>query len=119
MFDFSPSGIKILKPNIMSDYQEQRSQSSIQAPPPNYLVWAILTTIFCCLPLGVVSIVFAAQVNSRWHSGDIEGARLYSKNAKLWAWIAFGVGIAGVLIWSLLAILGVITGLGTGILESW
>ncbi|WP_010343070.1 CD225/dispanin family protein, partial [Xanthomonas sacchari] len=24
----------------------------------NNLVWAILTTLFCCLPLGIVSIVY-------------------------------------------------------------
>jgi hypothetical protein len=27
---------------------------------PNHLVWAILATLFCCLPLGIVSIVYAA-----------------------------------------------------------
>ena len=36
------------------------------APPPNHLVWAILSTLFCCLPLGIASIVFAAQVNSKY-----------------------------------------------------
>ncbi len=40
-------------------------------PPPNYLVWAILCTIFCCLPLGIASIVFAAQVNGKYAGGDI------------------------------------------------
>ena len=69
-------------------------QINPQSPPPNYLVWAILSTILCCLPFGVVSIVFAAQVNSKWVAGDYDGARNSSKNAKLWAWIAFAVGIA-------------------------
>ena len=31
---------------------------------PNYLVQAILVTICCCLPAGIVAIVFAAQVPS-------------------------------------------------------
>jgi len=52
-------------------------------PPPNYLVFAILATIFCCQILGIVSIVFAAQVNSKWNSGDTQGALIASKNAKL------------------------------------
>ena len=62
-------------------------------PPPhveNYLVPAILVTIFCCLPFGIVSIVFAAQVNGRLEAGDIEGARRASASAKMWAWISFG-----------------------------
>ncbi|MFI0355839.1 CD225/dispanin family protein [Actinomadura sp. 9N407] len=62
-------------------------------PPPNNLVWAILTTIFCCLPAGVVSIVFAAQVNSKWQAGDYQGAMSASKNAKTWAIVAAVAGL--------------------------
>ena len=79
----------------MNDQQLQQPQ----APPPNYLVWAILTTIFCCLPFGIVSIIFAAQVNSKWIAGDYDGARNSSKNAKTWAWVSFAVGIAGIVIY--------------------
>lgn len=71
-------------------------------PPPNYLVWAILTTIFCCLPLGVVSIVFAAQVNSKFTAGDVLGAQESSRKAKLWAiWSA----VAGVVFISIYVVL--------------
>ena len=51
-------------------------------PPPNYLVWAILSTILCFLPLGIVSIVFSAQVNSKWAAGDVAGAQRASDLAK-------------------------------------
>jgi len=54
-------------------------------PPPNHLVWAVLSTVFCCLPFGVVSIVFAARVNSRWAAGDVAGARDAARKAQLWA----------------------------------
>ena len=66
------------------------------APPPNHLVWAILSTLFCCLPLGIASIVFAAQVNSKFAAGDLAGAQDSSEKARkfaLWATIA-GVVIA-------------------------
>lgn len=66
------------------------------SPPPNHLVWAILSTLFCCLPLGIVSIVFAAQVNSKWNSGDAAGAHEASDKARkfaLWSTIV-GVVIA-------------------------
>ena len=88
-----------------------------QTPPPNYLVFAILTTFFCCQILGIVSIVFAAQVNSRWASGDIEGAMNASKNAKLWAWVAFASGAIIALVFTLLAIFGVFAGLAFGEFE--
>jgi len=91
----------------MNDQQLHQQQS----PPPNYLVFAILTTIFCCQILGIVSIVFAAQVNSKWHSGDIQGAIDASKNAKLWAWIAFGSGLIIAVVFTLLAIFGALAGI--------
>jgi type IV pilus assembly protein PilA len=60
---------------------------------PNYLVYAILTTIFCCLPTGIVAIVFSAQVNGKLQAGDLAGAQKASKNAKTWCWLSFGFGI--------------------------
>lgn len=91
---------------------EQNTQQ--QAAPPNYLVFAILVTIFCCQILGIVSIVFAAQVNSKWQAGDVEGAINASKNAKLWAWIGLASGIAVGLLFALLSIFGVLAGLSFG-----
>lgn len=85
-----------------------------QAPPPNYLVFAILVTLFCGKIFGIISIVFAAQVNSKWNAGDYEGALNASKNAKLWAWISFAVGIAVVLIGVLLSVFGILAGLSLG-----
>ena len=49
---------------------------------PNHLVWAILSTLFCCLPLGIVSIVFAAQVNGKLAVGDMAGAQEASDKKK-------------------------------------
>src|SRR6188508_172852 len=77
-------------------------------PPPNYLVWAILATIFCCLPLGIPAIVFASQVNSKWQTGDFSGAQEASRKAKqfsLWSTIA-GV-VVGVL-YALLIVAGAV-----------
>ena len=61
--------------------------------PQNYLVQSILVTLCCCLPLGIVAIVYAAQVDSKWNAGDHQGAIMASKNAYKWSWIAFGLGI--------------------------
>lgn len=66
---------------------------------PNYLVQSILVTLCCCLPLGVVAIIFAAQVNSKLAAGDVAGARDASSKAKLFCWIAFGIGVVAWIIW--------------------
>ena len=60
---------------------------------PNYLIPAIISAI-CCLPLGVVSIIFAAQVNGKVAAGDTAGALNSSKKAKMFSYIAIGLGIA-------------------------
>lgn len=76
-------------------------------PPPNYLVWAILSTLLCCLPLGVASIVYAAQVNSKWTMGDYAGAQDSSQKAKKFAiWSA----IAGVVVGGLYLVLMIVSG---------
>ncbi|MBE2212332.1 MAG: CD225/dispanin family protein [Opitutaceae bacterium] len=63
--------------------------------PANNLVWAILTTLFCCLPAGVVAIVYAAQVDSKWTAGDRAGAESAAKNARMWSLISAGIGLVG------------------------
>jgi hypothetical protein len=76
----------------------------------NYLVPAILVTIFCCLPLGIPAIVYAAQVNTKIAAGDIAGAQKSSSSAKMWTWIAFGCGLVGTILYLGLVILGALSG---------
>jgi hypothetical protein len=65
---------------------------------PNYLVHSIVVTLCCCMPLGVVGIIFAAQVNSKLAAGDIVGAQEASNKAKLFCLIGAGVGILGLIV---------------------
>ena len=73
-------------------------------PPPNNLIFAILATVFCCLPLGVVSIVYAAQVNSKWAMGDAVGANESARKARQFAMYSVILGvIVGVVYFGLTA----------------
>ena len=63
------------------------------AKPDNYLVWAILTTIFCCLPFGIVAIVKSTKVDGLWASGQYPAAEIASAEAKRWSIIAAVVGL--------------------------
>jgi hypothetical protein len=60
---------------------------------PNYLVHAIVVTLCCCLPLGVVGLIYASQVNTKLAMGDVAGAQRASKRAKTWTLVAFILGI--------------------------
>ena len=78
-------------------------------PPPNYLAQAILCTLFCCMPFGVVAIVFAAQVNGKFAAGDVAGAANASRQAKMWATVAFLCGLVVVGLWIVTAVIGAAT----------
>lgn len=63
-----------------------------QPQPDNYLVWAILSTVMCCLPAGIVSIVYSSKVSGLWAQGRYGEAQAASANAKKWAIISAIVG---------------------------
>ena len=85
-------------------------------PPPatdattsvsNYLIPAIIS-LFCCLPLGIVAVIFAAQVNGKVQTGDIAGAQNSAKKAKMFSFIAIGLGLAAIIFYVLFwVVLGV------------
>ncbi len=60
----------------------------------NHLVLAILTTLFCCLPFGIVSIVYAIQVNSALAARNYELAKINSEKAKYWGMVSLWIGLA-------------------------
>jgi hypothetical protein len=64
-------------------------------PPtvPSHMVWAVLSTILCCLPFGIVAIIYAAQVNTLVFRGDITGAMRASRTARNWVLATIGVGV--------------------------
>ena len=76
--------------------QSPRQAGGIPACPPNYLVWAILSTICCCTPVGIVAIVYTSQVMSRYNRGDYAGALMASQRAQLWLILAFVLGLIAV-----------------------
>ena len=58
-----------------------------QMPPvpvqiPNYMAQAVLVTLLCCLPIGIVGIFKANGINKKIAAGDIAGALADSKANK-------------------------------------
>ena len=94
-------------PNYGSNQSQPQSQNYYQqnTPPPQtdifrsnnmpktWLAESILATLFCCLPFGIAGIVNASKVESRYNSGDTEGAIRASDEAKKWTMISFWIGV--------------------------
>lgn len=83
-------------------------------PPDNNLVWAILCTVLCCLPLGIVAIIKSTSVNTHWAQGNYEAAQKAADDAKkfsIWGAVIALIGIVVyVLFFVLLGIGGVFAG---------
>ncbi|WP_240274314.1 CD225/dispanin family protein [Mycobacterium ulcerans] len=79
--------------------------------PDNYLVWSILVTLFCCLPLGIVAIVKSTQVSGLWAQGRYAEAQAAADSAKKFTmWSA----IAGIIVFVICGILMAVGALNAG-----
>ena len=94
-------------------YQPNYAQGQRPPKPDNHLVWAIVSTIFCCLPLGIVSIVYSSKVDGQYNAGDYAGAQDSANKAKKFAmWAAISCVIIVVLCLLLEVVAGVFGALG-------
>ena len=82
-----------------------------RANVPNHLVKSILVTLFCngCgigFILGIIAIIFAAQVDGKVARGDVTGARSASNTANLCSniaiWLTVGSVVLGLMFYLLL-----------------
>ena len=78
---------------------------------PNNLVLAILSTVFCCLPLGIVAIIQATKVNGFVAQGNFAAAQEASAKAKKFA-------IIGIVIGLVVYVIAIITGVAFGLLSN-
>ncbi|MDO4320256.1 MAG: CD225/dispanin family protein [Bacteroidales bacterium] len=76
--------------------------------PDSYLVWAILTTVLCCLPFGIVAIVYASKVDGLWSGGRYQEAEDASRKAKTWSITAAVSSVVFVLIYLAIVFLGIV-----------
>jgi uncharacterized BrkB/YihY/UPF0761 family membrane protein len=73
---------------------------------PNHMLFAVLVTMFCFLPTGIIAIVNATQVNNKLAVGDIAGAQQASKNVQMWCLISVGLGLVMFVGFALLFLFG-------------
>jgi predicted secreted protein len=78
--------------------------------PNNYLVWSILVTLFCCLPLGIVAIVKSSQVNGLWAQGQYAEAQASADSAKKFVIWSVVIGLVVGIIYAIIAIAGGLAG---------
>lgn len=95
-----------LPPSIPAEIEEEDDHSMASYPrverveqpaeeqcPPTNLVWAILSTILCFTIFGIIAIVYAAKVSSRYRIGDIATAKKFSDRAAMWSILSITIGV--------------------------
>lgn len=70
------------------------------------LVPAILVTILCCVPLGIVAIVYAASVSDLLAAGKIEAAEKAAKRSKNWSLAGLICGLLIYFVYILFVVFG-------------
>lgn len=98
--------------NTYTDYNANNGAYGQPQKPINgttYLVFAIISTLLCCLPLGIVAIVYASKINSLQRSGDYAGAQNAAKKAKMFTIIGT---VAALVVSIFYIIFAVVIGIG-------
>lgn len=67
--------------------------SGSATPPKNWLLESILVTLFCCLPFGILAIIYSTKVDTLWASGQYEAAERASRDAGRWVKITAVLGV--------------------------
>jgi hypothetical protein len=69
-------------------------------PPATHLVWAILVCLFCCMPFGIIAVVYAAMAQANIESKDYRAA---ARNAdRAMPWILLGMLLSAIALFAIL-----------------
>ena len=98
--------------NFQNQVQGNPYGPQMPQKPDNYLVWAILSTLLCCLPFGIVAIVKSSKVDTLWYAGNHGEAIQASNDAKKWSIISAVVGLVGGLLYVIFYVILVAIGVG-------
>ena len=75
--------------------EEIEANKDKAVPPLSMIGYAWLVTIFCCLPTGIVALIFAYKSKNAWNKGENELSHELNRKAKMWTGISFFIGIIG------------------------
>ncbi len=91
------------QPGYQQPYGPQAGfQSASGIPPKSWLVESILVLIFCCLPFGIVGVVYASKVSGLYAAGRYAEAEQASQDAGKWTKLGFFLGLGFILLYFIL-----------------
>lgn len=98
------SGDDASRPSVISGPAKRPGPNSWLAP-------AVVATLCCFAPTGIVALYFAAQVNLLWDNGDRQAAATRARQARTWV-------LVSVVLWVVAMVILVTTGRFGRLLEA-
>ena len=101
--------VQVEEPVIVSEetmvIAEKEENPTINQPcPESNLIWAILCSAMCCVPLGVVAIFKASSVDKVWHQGKYDEAQKAANDAKKFSIIGAACSAVFVVLYIILVV---------------
>lgn len=84
---------------------------SVRPGPNTWLVPAVIATLCCFAPTGVIAVFFAARVGVLWDRGEFAAARDTARVARLWV-------VVSIVLWAVALVILVASGRAGRLLES-
>ena len=86
---------------------EQKEQKPFK--PNSNMALAILTTVLCCVPLGVYAITLANKIDTLYYYREYQKAEMAAQDAKKWSIIGMTIGFITWIVY-IIIVLGIIGG---------
>lgn len=77
--------------------------------PNSNMALAILTTVLCCVPLGVYAIILANRVDTLYYEGEYEKAEMTAQDVKKWSIVGMVVSAIAIFIYFVVLIIALIS----------
>lgn len=93
---------------VSAQQTAQTYQQPQQQPmkPDSNMILAILSTLFCCLPMGVAATISASKVDKLYYAGQYNAAEEASNRAKKYSMIGAILGIIVSLVYFTICFIG-------------
>ncbi len=91
---FCPNCGASLKTTVQAQPQAAQASQQVAQMPKDYLIWSILSILFCFWPLGVYAIILSSDVKTLWNAGRQQEAQDKSDKAKKMNIICLIIGCA-------------------------
>ena len=78
--------------------------SGAPIPNPVNIAWPILVILCCCLPGGIVGLIYGVNANAKAKQGDAAGAARDAKNSHTWTIVSAALGLIGGIIYAVVMI---------------